>query len=103
MDQISEFVAAVSPIKWNDLPSYIRDEVMQCPEHERFVRVLHFLPGTVAREFRANSSDIVMRHYAGDHTLCMEVFENARSNEPINRFARTAMDESLCEHFAAAI
>lgn len=93
-----EFVAAVSPLKWNDLPSYIRDEVMQCPEHERLVRVLCFLPGPIAREFRANAAELVVRHYAGDHTLCMEVFENAHSDEPINRFARNAIKETLCEH-----
>lgn len=49
------------------------------------------LPGKIARETRVKFADIIRRYLAGDHSLIMEIQDNAVSTSPIAQMARASM------------
>jgi len=58
------------------------------------LKLLAWLPGDSAKNFRNKADDILIRYIAGDYTLLREIERNAASNAPINVMARNAMENS---------
>ena len=58
------------------------------------LKLIMWLPGTMAKDFRSQACDILTRYLAGDQSLHAEVNANAQSQEPINEFARASLPES---------
>ena len=61
------------------------------------IKLLMWLPGEQAKQFRSQAADILTRYYAGDKNLLKEVWENAQSLEPIHVAARTALPREQVE------
>jgi hypothetical protein len=57
------------------------------------LKLIMWLPGTMAKEFRSQACDILTRYLAGDQSLHAEVNANAQSQQPINEFARASLPE----------
>ena len=55
------------------------------------IKLLMWLPGEQAKQFRSKASDIITRYFAGDKTLLAEVYANAESQGVINQAARAAL------------
>ena len=58
------------------------------------LKLIMWLPGTMAKDFRSQACDILTRYLAGDQSLHDEVNANAQSHQPINEFARASLPES---------
>lgn len=57
------------------------------------LKLISWLPGNMAKEFRSKACDILTRYLAGDPSLHAEIEANAASAEPINEFARASIPE----------
>jgi len=57
------------------------------------LKLLMWLPGDQARQFRRKASDILTRYYAGDKTLLTDICANAEAQGVINQAARAAMPQ----------
>ena len=57
------------------------------------LKLIMWLPGNAAKDFRSKTTDILTRYLAGDCTLLKEIEANAASDHPVNNFARAAMEE----------
>ena len=55
------------------------------------IKLIMWLPGNMAKEFRSKACDILTRYLAGDGSLVAEVEANAGSNEPLNIMARQSL------------
>ena len=66
------------------------------------IKLIMWLPGNMAKDFRSKACDILTRFLAGDQSLHAEIDANATSSAPINEFARASMPESEMAQLAAA-
>jgi hypothetical protein len=57
------------------------------------IKLLMWLPGEQAKQFRSKASDIITRYFAGDKTLLIDIVANAESNDVINQAARAALPQ----------
>ena len=60
---------------------------------EGAVKILMWLPGNSAKDFRSKVTEILTRYLAGDSTLIKEIEQNAESSHPVNVMARAAMED----------
>ena len=58
------------------------------------IKLIMWLPGNMAKDFRSQACDILTRYLAGDQSLHAEVNANAASDAPINEFARASLPDS---------
>ena len=58
------------------------------------MKLLMWLPGEQAKQFRSKASDILTRYFAGDKTLLIDICANAESQNVINQAARAALPDS---------
>ena len=94
---------------WRNLPETYKNEVQQFLLNFKFpgrgqseqpvitlqgaLKLIMWLPGNMAKDFRSKACDILTRFLAGDASLHAEIEANAQSSEPINEFARASMPE----------
>jgi hypothetical protein len=57
------------------------------------LKLMMWLPGEQAKQFRSKAAEILTRYYAGDKTLLNEVWANAQASAPINEAARAALPQ----------
>jgi hypothetical protein len=57
------------------------------------IKLLMWLPGEQAKQFRSKAADILTRYYAGDKTLLSDIYANAESHSVINEAARAALPQ----------
>lgn len=57
------------------------------------LKLLMWLPGEKAKDFRTKVAEILKRYFAGDPTLLDDIQANAVSNCPINQAARASLQE----------
>jgi hypothetical protein len=55
------------------------------------LKLIMFLPGEPAKEYRGAMTDILRRYYAGDASLIDEVITNNNSGSPVNELARASL------------
>lgn len=55
------------------------------------LKLIMFLPGNGAKDFRANAADILTKFFAGDAGLVAQIEENAESSHPICQMARASL------------
>jgi len=61
------------------------------------LKLLMWLPGDQARQFRSKAADILTRYYAGDKTMLADIYANAESQGVINQAARAALPQLQAE------
>jgi hypothetical protein len=61
------------------------------------IKLMMWLPGEQAKQFRSQASAILTRYYAGDKTLLADVIANAESGAGINEAARDALPDVVDE------
>jgi len=71
-----------------------REKTQDVITFEGAMKLIMWLPGNSAKDFRSKVTDILTRYLAGDHTLVNEIEKNAESNHPVNVMARAAMEDS---------
>ena len=92
---------------WRNLPETYKTEVQQFLLNFKFegrgqseqpvitlqgaIKLIMWLPGNMAKDFRSQACDILTRYLAGDQTMHAEINVNATSTAPINEFARASM------------
>jgi len=74
--------------KFNGFNEKVQDVV----SFQGALKLLAWLPGNSAKDFRNKTNCILIRYMAGDCSLLKEIERNAASNEPINVMARNAME-----------
>jgi len=55
------------------------------------LKLIMFLPGNGAKDFRKNAADILTKFFAGDASLVAQIEENAESSHPISQMARASL------------
>jgi hypothetical protein len=55
------------------------------------IKIMMWLPGDNAKNFRTKAAEIITRYYAGDKSLLLEIEANAASDAPINQMARASL------------
>jgi hypothetical protein len=89
---------------WQDIPDRIKAEVKECTQHFKFpgqgqhiqevitlkgaLKLVNWIPGDTAKEYRDSVTEILMRYLAGDASMHGELEANAASTSPINVLAR---------------
>ena len=68
------------------------NKVTSLSTFDGLMEVSMLLPGDNAKKHRAQASDLIKRHLAGDPTLHKEINKNVASDAPINSLARESMD-----------
>lgn len=58
------------------------------------LKLIMWLPGNMAKEFRSKACEILTRYLAGDASLVAEIKSNALSNAPVNEMARASLPEN---------
>ena len=103
---------------WRKLPEQYKNELQEFVLNFQFpgrgqseqpvimlqgaLKLIMWLPGNMAKDFRSKACDILTRFLAGDQSLHAEIDANATSSAPINEFARASMLESEMAQLAAA-
>ena len=59
------------------------------------IKLLMWLPGENAKQFRGKAADILTRYYAGDRSLLVDISANAESQGAINQAARAALQPTI--------
>ena len=94
---------------WRNLSDKRKEEVRQILTNLKFkgtgqkeqpviqfqgaIKMMMWLPGEQAKQFRSQASAILTRYYAGDKTLLADVIDNAESGAGINKAARDALPD----------
>ena len=94
---------------WRELPEKYKKEVNQFVVNLKFpgsgqkeqpvitlqgaIKLIMWLPGDMAKDFRSKACDILTRYLAGDQTMHDELNFNATSTAPLNEFARASLHE----------
>jgi hypothetical protein len=98
---------------WRNLSDKRKEEVRQILTNLKFkgtgqkeqpviqfqgaIKLMMWLPGERAKQFRSQASAILTRYYAGDKTLLADVIDNAESGAGINEAAREALPDLVDE------
>lgn len=61
------------------------------------LKLLMWLPGKRANEFKSKAVGILNRFYTGDTTLLAEIRENSKANGPVNVTARAAISTHVAD------
>ncbi len=88
-DRKNEVRAFISNHKFSGSGQKIQD-VITLPGA---LKLIMWLPGNAAKDFRSKTTEILTRYLAGDCTLLREIEANAASDHPVNNMARAAMEE----------
>lgn len=108
---------------WRDLPEAYKNELNQFLVNFQFpgrgqssqpvitlpgaMKLIMWLPGNMAKEFRSKACEILTRYLAGDASLVAEIQSNALSNAPVNEMARASLPENprdpLLEQIASEV
>ena len=72
-----------------------REKVQDVIEFEGALRLINWLPGNNAKDYRGKATNVIKRYMAGDWTLVKEIEANAASDNPINQFARASAGTSV--------
>ena len=59
------------------------------------LKLVMWLPGNMAKDFRTKACEILNRYIAGDASLVAEINANAVSTAPINEMARASLPDSV--------
>ena len=94
---------------WADLPETYKNELSEFLREFQFkgrgemlrpvitlqgaLKLIMWLPGNMAKDFRSQACDILTRYLAGDQTMHDELNFNATSTAPLNEFARASLPE----------
>ena len=73
-----------------NLSSGPREKIQDVIEFEGALKLINWLPGNSAKDYRGKATNVIKRYIAGDETLVMEIEANAASDNPINQFARAS-------------
>ena len=92
---------------WRNLPESYKNEVQHLVLNFQFpgrgqsqqpvitlpgaLKLIMWLPGNIAKEFRSKASEILTQYLGGSEALVQEIRANALRNEPINEVARASM------------
>jgi hypothetical protein len=96
---------------WRNLPETYKSEVQQFVLNFKFpgrgqseqpvitlqgaLKLIMWLPGNMAKDFRSKACDILTRFLAGDQSLHAEINANATSTAPIHEFARASITDPV--------
>lgn len=59
------------------------------------IKLAMFLPGEKAKKNRALMTNIIIKYFAGDSSLCHEVYSNAQSDQPAAQMARASLQSHI--------
>ena len=92
---------------WQDIPDEKKSEVAECLRRFQFpgqgqraqpvitlegaLKLIMWLPGDMAKDYRSRACGILTRFLGGDSTLVEEIEANAASDAPIHVLAREAL------------
>jgi len=96
---------------WRELSASLKDELNQFLVSFQFpgrgqslqpvimlpgaLKLVMWLPGKIAKEYRTKVCEILTRYLAGDASLIAEINANAVSTAPINEMARASLPDSF--------
>ena len=96
---------------WRNLDESMKDELRQFLTNFQFpgrgqsqqpviklegsLKLVMWLPGNMAKDFRTKACEILNRYIAGDASLVAEINANAVSTAPINEMARASLPDSV--------
>ena len=67
-----------------------REKIQDVIEFEGALKLINWLPGNSAKDYRGKATNVIKRYIAGDETLVTEIEANAASDHPINQLARAS-------------
>ena len=66
------------------------------------LKIVMWLGGEKAKEYRTKMVEILTRYFAGDPTIIRDLYLNAQSDAPLNQFARASMQAEAGENLERA-
>ena len=73
------------------------EKIQDVIDFQGALKLIMWLPGNTARDFRGKTVDILTRYFAGDSSLHAEVEANAESGAAINEAARAALPQVVVD------